>query len=455
MTTQDSTSPFMTYRRLAVIGAAGKMGTGISLLLLQEMAVCKLRQACEKDHREHYRLVLIDTDRNGLEGLRSYLLKQLRRFAEKNIISLRKAVSELPSLISNREIIDFFLAGAMEIVHFATSLEEAKDARLIFEAIVENIEKKVALFSALKSLSSEDPYFFSNTSSIPISVLNARANLDGKIIGFHFYNPPAVQKLLEIIPLENGNKELKLLAIELAKSLKKTVIFSEDIAGFIGNGYFLREVAFAFAMTRKLAETHGMPQSIYMIDKVTQDFLLRPMGIYRLIDYVGLDVVAGIGEILNHHLQKPFYDNTPLEPLLKAGKYGGQFSDGSQKEGFFRYSHGNRIEIFDVKANAYETIDHAGWKKSADAWLGNPPENLTWKALEGNRNADKAIENYFRLLREEKTEGSKIAFEFIENLRNILKGIVQDKIAGNKEDVVTVLKKGFFHLYDPSITGKQ
>lgn len=450
MTGLNSISPFIAFHHIAVLGAAGKMGTGISLLLLQEMALCQLQQVAQKRSKEQFRLVLIDVSRQGLEGLRKYLLSQLQRYAEKNIIALRKAAAEAPSLISNREIIEFFLAGAMEIVQFATSIEEAKDAQLIFEAIVEDIERKATLLSAVKSLSLENPYFFSNTSSIPLSILNTKADLDGRIIGFHFYNPPAVQKLLEIIPLEKGNEELKILAVELAKNLNKQVVFSKDVAGFIGNGYFLREVAFASALAQKLSVKHGLMQSIYLINKVTQEFLLRPMGIFQLIDYVGLDVVARVGEILNNYLQVPFYQNELLEPLLKVGKCGGQFSDGSQKEGFFQYTNQKMSGIFDLQTKAYCLLENAGWKPACDAWLGNPPGGLSWKMLSNSANSHELIQSYFIQLQDESSEGAKIALEFLHNLQDIVQQLVKDGIATSPEDVATVLKKGFYHLYDPT-----
>lgn len=452
MTDISSISPFITFRNIAVPGAAGKMGTGISLLLLQEMALCLLTQEDRKSSNASFCLTLIDSSRPGLEGLRKYLLAQLQRFAEKNIITLRKAVAEVPRLISNREIIDFFLAGALEIVRFVSSVEEAKDAQLIFEAIVEDVDKKTSLLSSLKSLSRVNPYFFSNTSSIPLSVLNAEAGLEGRIIGFHFYNPPAVQKLLEIIPLEKGDPELEKMAVGIAKQLNKQIVFSKDIAGFIGNGYFLREIAFACSLAQKLSVEHGHVQSIYLINKVTQEFLLRPMGIFQLMDYVGLDVVDRIGGILNRYLPASVYSHAFLAPMLKAGKCGGQFSDGSQKEGFFQYTNQKISGIYDPELNTYVSLETAAWKSAADNLLGQPPGGLSWKGLSSQANVEKIIQNYFSELQEDPSEGAKIALAFLRNLQSIVRQLVDAGIAANSEDVVTVLKKGFFHLYDPGVS---
>jgi 3-hydroxyacyl-CoA dehydrogenase len=114
----DSTqSPFHEFKQIAVIGAAGKMGSGISLLLLQEMATCQFIQKIQKVENGkssgNMRLFLIDSSHNLLDGLRHYLEGQLLRWAEKKIMFLRDAVKHIESLVSNREIIDFFISEAM------------------------------------------------------------------------------------------------------------------------------------------------------------------------------------------------------------------------------------------------------------------------------------------------------------------------------------------------------
>src|ERR1700733_10286349 len=99
--------------KVAVIGAAGKMGEGISLLLFQEMA----RSEAEKYGAVgtgKYRLYLIDTKEETLVGLRHYLRLQLTKYAEKNINQVRKYYKENQALISNEEIIQAFVEGAMD-----------------------------------------------------------------------------------------------------------------------------------------------------------------------------------------------------------------------------------------------------------------------------------------------------------------------------------------------------
>lgn len=430
--------------QIAVIGAAGKMGSGISLILWQELARCKIPQ---RSKQPEYTLTLIDNSHTALNGLKKYLQRQMLKWAEKNILFLREAVSRNNLLISNKEVIDHFMASSMDILHFSCSLEEAKYAELIFEAVSEDIDIKVGLLSTLQKQSTKQPYFFSNTSSIPISLLNERAQLGGRIIGFHFYNPPAVQKLVEIIPLNDGNSELLQLAETIAHKLDKEIIYAKDVAGFIGNGYFLREIMFACTLTEQLKEKFSVAQSIYLINKVTQDFLLRPMGIFQLIDYVGLDVVVKIGTIMNQYLQLPINFTQLFQPLFDAGNCGGQYPDGSQKKGFFLYADNQVSCLFSEEMGSYIALDKMDWKAPSDGLLGSPPDNLTWKTLNKAPNRELLIKNYFEKLSEEKTLGAKLAMKFLQNLQKITVDLVKDGVAKRAEDVDTVLKRGFFHPY--------
>ncbi len=433
-----------SYKQIAVIGAAGKMGNGISLLLLQEMARNKIAQCSIA--AEDFILTLIDTSQDGLKGLKKYLRDQMLKWAEKNIAFLRQSVVEIELLISNKEIIDHFMTISMDIVRFASSLEEAKHSQLIFEAISEDIDTKVRILSLLEKQSSKKPFFFSNTSSIPISLLNDRAALEGRIIGFHFYNPPAIQKLIEIIPLENGDPELIKLAVTFAKRLNKEIIYSKDIAGFIGNGYFLREINFACALTEELSKKYGILQSIYIVNKVTQEFLLRPMGIFQLIDYVGLDVVSNIGNIMHHYLQLPIGYTNLFQMLTVKGIYGGQLTNGSQKNGFFQYN-GNEISgIYSAENLEYGDLDKIKGKASIDEMIGTPPDNLSWKVASKAAVSESLIQNYFDKLSHEKSFGAELAIKFLHNLHKIINNLVEDGVAQSVEDVKNVLKKGFYQL---------
>ena len=106
--------------RCAVLGAAGKMGRGIAFLLLQEMALAEaLRYGTVGGGS--YVLTLIDIDRQMLLALKRSLQEQILKVAEKNIIALRRAFAKNPSLVSNRDIIEYFVQGCSDIMQIATA----------------------------------------------------------------------------------------------------------------------------------------------------------------------------------------------------------------------------------------------------------------------------------------------------------------------------------------------
>lgn len=437
----------INWKKCAVIGAAGKMGRGIALILLIEMASLLAKEK-EGSGKDEYRLTLIDVNSAALAALYEYLKTHLLKYSEKNINRLRDLYKNNPLCVSNKEIIDDFVNKGMQITHSATSIAESSEIPIFFEAVIENAEVKCDLFKKISANNKNAPYFFTNTSSIPISLLNAKADLKGRIIGFHLYNPPAVQKLLEIIPLKEGDPELYLLALSIGKSLGKTIVVSQDVAGFIGNGHFVREIGVAVDLVKQLTKNHSFEESIYMVNKITGDFLLRPMGIFQLIDYVGLDVMHNVGEIMNKHLSEHLYEDSLFKPLLANGKAGGQHTDGSQKEGFFSYRGHAMTGIYDLSQNKYIDLPNGEWQARCDRELGNLPQHyIPWSSLSRDPENKGKIETYLKELREGHSKGCQMAFEFLKKSKSIIDQLTVSKVAASKEDVETVLKNGFYHLY--------
>ena len=273
-----------------------------------------------------------------------------------------------PKLISNEDIIDYYVDKALEIVHFEGDLKQGAQAFLFFEAVLEDIEVKAHVFRMLAAENPNPRHIFSNTSSIPIHVLQEKSKLNNTIIGFHFYNPPAIQKLIEIIPPEGVDPELESWANELAGRLHKKTVYSKDVAGFIGNGFFIRELLFGFRQAHELAQEFTLPVALNLINRITHDFLVRPMGLFQLMDYVGIDVCQHICATMKAYLpdaslQEPFIDR-----LIAAGIIGGQHANGSQKEGLFRYENQQPVAVYSLEANDYIPID------KGDQILGMLPE---------------------------------------------------------------------------------
>jgi 3-hydroxyacyl-CoA dehydrogenase len=250
---------------VAVLGAGGKMGSGISLLLAQEMTLQKLQP---ENQQRRYRLTLMDVNPEALEGLQKYLKKQGAKFAQKNVEKLQ---SFFPKADTPEAVGEEFVGHLEAILKPVTDLAAVKNSHLVFEAILEKLDLKVSVFNRLKNNCPENAYFFTNTSSIPIHELDEKVGLDGRIIGFHFYNPPAVQRLVELIIPKNIQPELPELSRELGRRLRKIIIPSNDVAGFIGNGHFMRDGLHGISEAERLSREIGFVSAVYTINRISQE----------------------------------------------------------------------------------------------------------------------------------------------------------------------------------------
>lgn len=445
MTTLDE-----CLKDVAVLGAAGKMGKGISLVLLQEITYTEA-VACGKVGTGNYRLHLIDTNEEALEELPHYLKDQLLRFAEKNIGRLREAFASNPELVSNEEMVRAFVEGGLANIRPAMSFLRLKKCHMVFEAVAEDLAIKTKVYQSLKESCPPNCYFLSNTSSIPIEEINQCADLDNRVIGFHFYNPPPVQKLVELISGKHTNSELVSLSEELVKRLKKIVVPSNDIAGFIGNGHFMRDVQYACEKVQELIDQgHECHEALYLVNRVTQDYMIRPMGIFQLLDYVGVDICKRIFQVMTEHTEGKEFGHPLIDQLLSLNVKGGQNTDGSQRNGILQYEKGAVIGVYDCKTKDYCPVKGADWAAKCDEELGALPEgHHPWKLLLKDKVRGEKLGTYFQHLFEDSSLGARLARDHLLNSKEIAHRLVEDGIAQNVDDVNAVLQNGFYHLYGP------
>ncbi len=430
---------------VAVLGAAGKMGSGIVLLTALEMADLALDPA----HKDRdFALNAVDVSPKALAGLTKYLRDQVLRAAEKRAVALRGVYAGRADLVENEEIIRQYVEDVLALVRPTTRIEAAYGASLVFEAVNENPDLKVKLLSQIKDHNTRDAWFLTNTSSIPISELDAKVGLGGRIVGFHFYNPPAVQKLVELIQAGTTLPELAEFAAQYAKKLRKTVVPANDVAGFIGNGHFMRDALYAIAEVERLSRDGGFVDAVYMVNKVSQEFLIRPMGIFQLVDYVGLDVCRFILGVMNERLPGKGLHSPLVDKMVDGGIAGGQFADGSQKDGLLKYEKGRPAGIYDPEAKAYVPL--AGIAARCDERLGPlPASGQAWKSVMAISDRAGYLDGYFRELRGIKTLGAELAVRYGRKAKEIGLGLVRDGVARRDEDVNTVLLTGFYHAYGP------
>lgn len=430
---------------VTVLGAAGKMGSGILLLTALEMADLSLKP--ENKNRQ-FILNALDVSQQALSGLMKFLKTQAVKAAEKKTVALRNVYEDRADLIENQEIIDQYVFDVMNIVRPVTTLEAAYESNLVFEAIKEDPELKVKILSQVNKNNKKSPWFFTNTSSIPIHELDEKAGLGGRIIGFHFYNPPAVQRLVELIRAKNTIPEIVEFAQQYAKNLKKTIVPANDFAGFIGNGHFMRDALHGISEVQRLAESMPFVEAVYMINKVSQDFLIRPMGIFQLIDYVGIDVCQYIMSVMNPYLPDEDLHSDLLDQYISLGVLGGQFADGSQKDGFLKYEKGRPAGVYDPAKKAY--VPFSELQAACDDKLGPLPQGApAWKTIVGNADKEEILQKYFKELNGLKTLGAELAVRYGKRSKQIGLKLVADKVANSAEDVNNVLLTGFYHAYGP------
>ncbi len=430
---------------VAVIGAAGKMGSGIVLLLAREMAKLKI-----KNPKKGYHLYAVDVSEKALDGLISYIRMQARKAAEKGCVMLRELYKDRPDLVENFDIINQFTQDVMSVLRPAIDLAVIKNARMVFEAVIEDEDLKIKILKQVNAICSSDTFYFTNTSSIPIHVIDDGADLGGRIIGFHFYNPPPVQKLVELIPARSTKKELVDISYEIATRLRKKIISSNDMAGFIGNGHFMRDILHATNEIERLSGTFSPVDAIYAINKVSQDFLIRPMGIFQLVDYVGVEVCQLIMRVMTTHISGVTLESDLINRMVEKKVIGGQYSDGSQKDGFLKYEKNRVAEIYDIDSGKYVMFDPEGWTKKVDEKLGPLPDGwLPWRKLLRDPNREEKLRTYFGNLKNMSTLGANLARAYFRRSKEIAENLVNYGVAHNVEDVNGVLTNGFYHFYGP------
>lgn len=210
----------------------------------------------------------------------------------------------------------------------AQNLDEFSDREFVVEAVLEKIETKREVFKRLDSVCGKEVVLASNTSSIPITELAALVSNSKRVGGMHFFNPVPVMKLVEIVHgLQTSDETVETIRTVSVK-LGKTPVVVKDSAGFVSNRIVCPMINEAiFAYEEGLASRED-------IDTVMKLGMNHPMGPLELADFVGLDVVLDVLEVLFREYQDPKYRASPLlRRMVRAGYLGRK-----TKKGFYDYS---------------------------------------------------------------------------------------------------------------------
>jgi hypothetical protein len=210
----------------------------------------------------------------------------------------------------------------------------------------------------------------------------------------------------------------------------------------------MRDGLYALSEVESLAKKFGFVDAVAMVNKVSQDFLIRPMGIFQLVDYVGLDVCQSILRVMNDRLPGAGLHSPLIDGLVAIGVRGGQFADGSQKDGFLRYDKGRPAGVYDPDRKSYVPISDIATQ--CDERLGALPGRAKpWKSVIQDPLKASYLEEYFKELNGMKTLGADLAKRSGRKSKDIGLGLIKSGVAASENDVNTVLLTGFYHAYGP------
>ncbi len=212
-------------------------------------------------------------------------------------------------------------------VYMIEELKTLSDCDLIIEAIIENLEIKKTVFKSLEKIVSQDCILATNTSSLSITSIAGSLEKPERCIGIHFFNPPVLMKLVEVIPAIQTSKTVTKLITDIVFSWGKTVVLAKDTPGFIVN-----KVARPFYSEAIRILEEGIAD-IQTIDLAMTSHGFR-MGPFTLMDYIGHDVNYKVTE----SVWKSFYYDSKYRPsftqlrLMEAG-----FLGRKSGRGFYNY----------------------------------------------------------------------------------------------------------------------
>ncbi|MEM3270650.1 MAG: 3-hydroxyacyl-CoA dehydrogenase NAD-binding domain-containing protein, partial [Metallosphaera sp.] len=181
----------------------------------------------------------------------------------------------------------------MSLIEMSVSYDVAKSVDFAIEAVPEILDLKRKVFNELDKVVPKESILATNTSSIPISDVAETTSRKQKVIGMHFFNPPPLMKLVEVIPSKYTSEETVDFTVDLSKKMGKTPVrLRVEVPGFVSNRIFLR------LLQEACREVEAGEATIEEVDSTARNKLNLPMGIFELADYVGLDVVVDLWKVI-------------------------------------------------------------------------------------------------------------------------------------------------------------
>ncbi len=209
------------------------------------------------------------------------------------------------------------------------------DCDVVIEAITEDLDAKLEMWREVDGVVKDDAFLATNTSSLPVADQASATGRPERFLGLHFFNPAQVMPLLEVVRAEATSDEAYDLGFEIGKTLGKTTVAANDNRGFIVNRLLV-----PYMLDAIRAHEQGVG-SIEDIDTGMMAGASHPMGPLTLADFVGLDTLASIADVMvDAYGEERFAQPESLRKLVEAGDYGRKTG-----RGFYDYSDEKPVAI--------------------------------------------------------------------------------------------------------------
>ncbi|HEX9846625.1 MAG TPA: 3-hydroxyacyl-CoA dehydrogenase NAD-binding domain-containing protein [Candidatus Nitrosotenuis sp.] len=317
----------MSIKNITVLGS-GVMGHGIA----QVSAMAG------------YNIVLRDVDQQFLDKAMEKIKWSLEKLVTKEKITQAESDAILGRIKTKVELKD-----------------AVQSADLIIEAVPEIMELKKKVYAELDSVADKKTVFASNTSTLPITEIANTTSRPERFIGIHFFNPPQLMKLVEVIPGQKTSQDVLDLTVEFVRSVKKEpVVCKKDVPGFIVNRLFIPMVHEACWLKQR------QNLKLEEIDSAVKFRMGFPMGIFELADFTGMDVIHKATIELQIRDKKVIFPHPEIEKLFNEKKLGQKSG-----EGFYKYSDDKyeRIQLDEELAKKCNPIQLVANILNNAAWL--------------------------------------------------------------------------------------
>ena len=276
--------------------------------------------------------------------------------------AMEKIRWSLDKMVAKKKITPQEESAILSRIRPVVDINEAMaKSELVIEVVPENMGLKRTVYAELDRISAPETIFASNTSTLPITEIAQATGRKDTVIGVHFFNPPQLMKLVEIIPGEETSADVVNLMVDFVKTLGKSpVVCRRDVPGFIVNRLFIPMVHEAlYSMERQGVSKEAMDSSVRLD-------LGFPMGIFELADFTGMDVIHKASTEMFSRDQKVLRQHPVVKNLFEQKKLGQKSG-----EGFYMYSDAKyeRVALSEELASTCSPVDVMANLINNASWL--------------------------------------------------------------------------------------